>query len=153
MTKYLIRIFSVYWAFHSYKIMLKMLYPHHTNPHSDELIPVICSNPTICYREPRDHSVYVPSQREMALQCNAISHWLGGYTEWTLRIHQYNQPSCQYDEHGAPYCHLSHTYCLTYMYSTSQKIPTQFTLLSFCYGLAPIDFTHCPLGDIQQIQD
>ena len=25
----------------------------------------------------RDHSVYAPSQWEMALQCNTISHWLG----------------------------------------------------------------------------
>ena len=30
------------------------------------------------------HSVYVPSQWEMALHCNAISHWLGAYTEWSL---------------------------------------------------------------------
>ena len=29
-------------------------------------------------------SVYEPSQWEMALQCNAISHWLGAYTEWSL---------------------------------------------------------------------
>ena len=32
----------------------------------------------------RDHSVYAPSQWEMALQCNAISHWLDAYTEWSL---------------------------------------------------------------------
>ena len=32
----------------------------------------------------RNHSVYAPSQWEMALQCNAISHWLGAYTEWSL---------------------------------------------------------------------
>ena len=32
----------------------------------------------------RAHSVYVPSQWEMALHCNAISHWLGAYTEWSL---------------------------------------------------------------------
>ena len=25
-----------------------------------------------------------PSQWEMALQCNAMSHWLGTYTEWSL---------------------------------------------------------------------
>ena len=28
-----------------------------------------------------DHSVYVPSQWEMVLHCNAISYWLGAYTE------------------------------------------------------------------------
>ena len=32
----------------------------------------------------KDYSVYAPSQWEMALQCNAISHWLGAYTEWSL---------------------------------------------------------------------
>ena len=32
----------------------------------------------------RDHSVYVPSQWEMTLQCNVISHWLGAYTKWSL---------------------------------------------------------------------
>ena len=34
----------------------------------------------------RDHSVYASSQWETALQCNAVSHWLGSYTEWSLRI-------------------------------------------------------------------
>ena len=28
----------------------------------------------------KDHFVYAPSQWEMALLCNAISHWLGTYT-------------------------------------------------------------------------
>ena len=32
----------------------------------------------------RDRSVYASSQWEMVLQCNAISHWLGAYTEWYL---------------------------------------------------------------------
>ena len=31
-----------------------------------------------------DHSVYVPSQWEMVLHCNAISHWLGTYTVWSV---------------------------------------------------------------------
>ena len=34
----------------------------------------------------RDHSVYVPNQSEMPLHCNAIFHWLGAYTEWSLNI-------------------------------------------------------------------
>ena len=37
----------------------------------------------------RDHSVYGPSQWEMALQCNAISHWLGAYTECSLSFQQH----------------------------------------------------------------
>ena len=32
-----------------------------------------------------DHSLHAPSQWKMALQCNAISHWLDAYTEWSLR--------------------------------------------------------------------
>ena len=41
---------------------------------------------TLCiwYCYGRDHFVYVPSQWEMALHCNAISHWVGAYTEWFL---------------------------------------------------------------------
>ena len=34
----------------------------------------------------RDGSVYTPSQWEMALHCNAISHWLGAYTKLALHI-------------------------------------------------------------------
>ena len=29
-----------------------------------------------------DHFVYAPSQWEMMLHCNTISHWLGAYTKW-----------------------------------------------------------------------
>ena len=32
----------------------------------------------------RDHFVYVPSQWEMMLQCNVVSHCLGTYTIWSL---------------------------------------------------------------------
>ena len=34
----------------------------------------------------RDHFVHAPSQWEMTLQCNIISHWLGAYTKWSLHI-------------------------------------------------------------------
>ena len=34
----------------------------------------------------RDHFVYVPSQWEMTLHRNVISHWLGTYTKWSLQI-------------------------------------------------------------------
>ena len=39
-----------------------------------------------CSFKVRDHSVNVPSQWEMALHCNAISHSLGAYTEWSLKV-------------------------------------------------------------------
>ena len=32
------------------------------------------------------HSAYAPSQWGMALQCNAISHWLSAYPEWSLMV-------------------------------------------------------------------
>ena len=35
---------------------------------------------------PRDHFVYMPSQLEMTLQCNVVSHWLGAYTKWSFHI-------------------------------------------------------------------
>ena len=35
----------------------------------------------------RDNYVHAPSQWKPALQCNAISHWLGAYTEWSLPIY------------------------------------------------------------------
>ena len=31
----------------------------------------------------RDHFVYAPSQWEMMLQCNIVSHWLGACTKWS----------------------------------------------------------------------
>ena len=33
-----------------------------------------------------DHFVYAPSQWEMMLHCNAVCHWLGAYTEWSLKM-------------------------------------------------------------------
>ena len=32
----------------------------------------------------RDHFVYAPSQWEMTLQWNVVSHWLGAYSKWSL---------------------------------------------------------------------
>ena len=34
----------------------------------------------------RDHFVYAPSQWETTLQYNVVSHWLGAYTKWSLKI-------------------------------------------------------------------
>ena len=53
---------------------------------------IVCSSKFVspqpwCLMWFRDHPVYLPSQWEMALQCNAISHWLRTYTEWSLVIH------------------------------------------------------------------
>ena len=32
----------------------------------------------------RDHFVYAPSQWDMTLQCNVISHWVDAFTKWSL---------------------------------------------------------------------
>ena len=36
----------------------------------------------------RNHSGYELGQWEMMLQCNAVSHWLSPYPEWSLHCHQ-----------------------------------------------------------------
>ena len=35
----------------------------------------------------RDHFVNAPSQWEMTLHCNVISHWLDAFTKWSLMVH------------------------------------------------------------------
>ena len=45
-----------------------------------------------CLVEYRDHSVYAPSQWKTALHCNAVSHWLGAHTEWSL---EYKSAKCR----------------------------------------------------------
>ena len=52
------------------------------------LVPIFNKHTTEC--KLRDQSVYAPSQWEMALQCNAIycnaiSHRLGAYNDWSLK--------------------------------------------------------------------
>ena len=42
----------------------------------------------------RDHFAYAPSQWEMMLHCNVISHWLGAYTKWSL---WYDTGSCSWN--------------------------------------------------------
>ena len=40
----------------------------------------------------RDQSKYVPSQWEMLLHCNSVSHWLGPYLDWSLHPeHVFNE--------------------------------------------------------------
>ena len=45
-----------------------------------------------CHRHDdyRDHSLYAPSQWEMTLHCNVISHWLGAYMKWSLWLWRYH---------------------------------------------------------------
>ena len=43
--------------------------------------------PNILQMVYRDQSRYAPSQWEMSLHCNDISHWLGPYLDWSL-VHE-----------------------------------------------------------------
>ena len=61
----------------------------------------------------RDHFVYAPSQWQIMLQCNVISHWLGAYTEWTLLLLLWYgdnfvdvDPCCVYFRKHKIYLHL-----------------------------------------------
>ena len=44
----------------------------------------------ICIKLYRDHFLYAPSQLEIAIHCNAGSHPLGAYTEWSMCIGHIN---------------------------------------------------------------
>ena len=46
------------------------------------------------YWVPRDYSLYAPGQWE-TLHCNAVSHWLGAYTKWSLGTLICIQMPCQ----------------------------------------------------------
>ena len=35
----------------------------------------------------RDQSWYAPSQWEMSLHCNDVSHWLGSHLDWSLTLY------------------------------------------------------------------
>ena len=37
----------------------------------------------------REQSRYAPSQWEMALQCDNVSHWLSTFLDWSLPVHLY----------------------------------------------------------------
>ena len=53
-----------------------------------------------CFVFHMDHYVYAPSQWEMMLHCNIISHWLGAYTKLSLiSYHMF---------HFLPYLHSAH---------------------------------------------
>ena len=57
----------------------------------------------------RDHSVYAPSQWGMALQGNAISHWLGAYTELSLScidLARNGNSGCANENSGCAKCHF-----------------------------------------------
>ena len=77
----------------------------------------------------RDQSVYVLSQWEMALHCNAISHWLGTYTdtEWNIMITQGVMHAC------IP--NLNHRSNHTLLSWFSFEWPNQCADLAWLYGM------------------
>ena len=54
------------------------------------VITLMCSLSSFTVFRIRYHFVYVPCQWETTLHCNIISHWLGAYTKWTLRMYVLN---------------------------------------------------------------
>ena len=54
---------------------------------------VILSSLTVLQAlEISDHSVYAPSQWEMTLHRDVVSHWLGTCTEWSLKMTNSSEP-------------------------------------------------------------
>ena len=60
------------------KISHSLFLPQYINPNTQQLQSMGLFSTS--------HSVYVPSQWEMVLRCNVISHWMGTYTEWFLHL-------------------------------------------------------------------
>ena len=56
----------------------------------DKLYPIHCSaiyfSQTLTNDTFRDNFVNAPSQWDMTLYCNVVSHWLGAYTKWSLHL-------------------------------------------------------------------
>ena len=85
---------SCLWVYHLFRqknCYLKFCYRKRKNSHFVWIsftkitnTQIIWQITGVCYLRRGDHSVYVPSRWEMALHCNAVSHWLGAYTEWSL---------------------------------------------------------------------
>ena len=68
--------YSLLWHFRKYSYCQKLTLLHFHYYHFS--LAFGCS--------PFMYSVNAPSQWEMALHCNAISHWLGAFTDWSLKI-------------------------------------------------------------------
>ena len=48
-------------------------------------LPAVCPAHDTIYRS-SIHSVHAPTQWKTTLHCNVVSHWLGTYTKWPLRM-------------------------------------------------------------------
>ena len=87
-------------------------YVHHLCVWGSELKPIDnelqCKKSTV---DCRDYFVYAPSQWETALQCNAVSHWLGAYIDWSLwavLIQQLSFFPCHYTPASTHWCESLH---------------------------------------------
>ena len=82
----------------------------------------------------RDHFVCVPSQWEMMLHCNVISHWLSAYTDCSLILY--------YGYVKWALLHLKsqtvHLFIQQHVKLTTTKKDPSFTLLAFCVGNPPV---------------
>ena len=95
-----------------------------------------------------------PSQWEMALHCNAISHWLGAYTEQSLEAHV-NTSQCNWGEilsssKGA----LWRSKILQNVFKPcicSDDIENARHAVSLSYFLGCLVLTHWPQGEVAVI--
>ena len=108
--------------------------------------------------ESMDHYVYAPCQWETALHCNAVSHWLGADTEWSLHdygkwhklldsvVVSFHKKEAVFVESGT-YWYANICKKARNMYNVFPQIWTCFVLLWFEFSLTDIPmwfFTHIP---------
>ena len=81
--------------------------------------------------------MYAPSQWETALQCYAISHWLGAYTRWSLSTNTNQQPSCKSCKHSTINSH--HEISIWSQYAKSELFYVMMPL-SCCLSVFTLQF-------------
>ena len=84
----------------------------------------------------RDHFVNAPSQWEATLQCNVVSHWLGAFTKWSLKM---------YRGDGTMYP-LQCTYDAVWLHSAAAVYSNICGIIWFTYRILQGYLTHCSLG-------
>ena len=80
----------------------------------------------------RDLSVYAPSQWETALRCDAVSHWLGTYTEWSLKANNASRLNFS----NSQSCHAISNHCQLHCLFSSlfKTITSKFCIAGHLWG-------------------
>ena len=87
----------------------------------------------------RDQSRYVPSQWEMSLDCNDVSHWLGTYLGWSL--HRYAPIQWELSLHCNDVSHWLGTYLV---WSLHRYAPSQWETSLHCNDVSHWLGTYIP---------